>query len=706
MHDHLTFLCINSEQEKELFFRITNTVYPIGIFLYREKYIYANPHFLELLGYSLEELKEKEPHEIISEKFPEKQIQKIKEIAKKRLQGYNKVHEYQEIIYKTKSGNDIYCYLFTYTIIYNNQYTGMGILININNEKLLEKEIELQKDLYHKFLNLLPFPIFLIQENDVWINQAYNHYFFENTAINTKIKKISFNNLHTKLQELIKNLQKETNIFIETLKDKSGKESLYEIHLWKHQENLIFGIVFNINEQLISQKENLLVVELLRFVANIFLHSSKLNEYNNIEDFLKELLKITRKSFLIEASYCSKCSIDKNTEQFTEIFYYDPNNELKEFQTIDINEFWNRHIQDKNYIHQKQYKKDKDLFIFKFPIDQKTIYFIFLVSKHFEYFQKEQNKLFTEVYQNLHYILNLINELQWQKILFDILSHSEEWILITDETGKIIYTNPFVEKISQYSREELINQNPRIFKSGKHKEEFYKKLWETISQKKIFTGLFINKTKYNKFSYILQKIYPYVKDEKIHYYISIGRDISKELNLEKQIQLLKNYDSITGLPNKEKFFKSINRFLKKNQGTYLIFFVIVDIREFHEVNSLLGYNNANQLLKTLGNKLTNQLLKNRAIDKEKIFLSRIGNDEFGIIKCISINPLLQPINNMVIEQIINFLNEIYSIFNQSYQINKETIYIYVIIWEFLFILYQQRIKIKQFIIFIKKQFKH
>ena len=79
------------------------------------------------------------------------------------------------------------------------------------------------------------------------------------------------------------------------------------------------------------------------------------------------------------------------------------------------------------------------------------------------------------------------------------IEQSAETIVITDTAGKIEYVNPSFERTSGYSREEAIGHNPRILKSGRQDEAFYKKLWETITGGETFTGNMTNRRKDGSF---------------------------------------------------------------------------------------------------------------------------------------------------------------------------------------------------------------
>ena len=68
-------------------------------------------------------------------------------------------------------------------------------------------------------------------------------------------------------------------------------------------------------------------------------------------------------------------------------------------------------------------------------------------------------------------------------------------IVMTDIHGVIKYVNPAFTKLTGYARDEVIGKKPKVLRSGLHKQEFYDKLWETILQGKVWSGLVTNRRK-------------------------------------------------------------------------------------------------------------------------------------------------------------------------------------------------------------------
>ena len=123
-----------------------------------------------------------------------------------------------------------------------------------------------------------------------------------------------------------------------------------------------------------------------------------------------------------------------------------------------------------------------------------------------------------------------------QRRLATAVEQTAEAIVITDTTGEIQYVNPAFEKITGYTAEEAVGQNPKLLKSGEHDPMFYKDLWETITRGQVWTGRITNKRKDGSRYYEEATISP-VRNSggKIINFVAVKRDITQHLELSRQL---------------------------------------------------------------------------------------------------------------------------------------------------------------------------
>ncbi|MBC7382547.1 MAG: PAS domain S-box protein [Bacteroidia bacterium] len=105
---------------------------------------------------------------------------------------------------------------------------------------------------------------------------------------------------------------------------------------------------------------------------------------------------------------------------------------------------------------------------------------------------------------------------------------------ITDTFGTIVHANKKFCEISQYSVDEVIGQNHSIINSGYHTKTFFKNLWDTIENGKVWHNEIKNKAKDGTNYWVDTVIVP-VKDQngKNTHYLSLRTLITTRKQLEK-----------------------------------------------------------------------------------------------------------------------------------------------------------------------------
>ena len=117
-----------------------------------------------------------------------------------------------------------------------------------------------------------------------------------------------------------------------------------------------------------------------------------------------------------------------------------------------------------------------------------------------------------------------------------VFKYSIEAIFVTDLKGSIQIVNSSFERITGYSAEEAVGQNPRILKSGKHPIEYYQEIWVSLEKNGQWQGEFINRRKNGELYFQRTTIATIKdKDEKPISYCAIFSDVTKVKEAERKL---------------------------------------------------------------------------------------------------------------------------------------------------------------------------
>ena len=125
-------------------------------------------------------------------------------------------------------------------------------------------------------------------------------------------------------------------------------------------------------------------------------------------------------------------------------------------------------------------------------------------------------------------------------------------------------------------------------------------------------------------------------------FVCILQDITERKNAEKRLNQLANYDSLTGLPNRNLFKDRLGQAIKRaDRNKALVALLFLDLDRFKIINDTLGHDAGDRLLQHVAIALTHVLRKSDTIvvtgaeetsrpDNDST-VSRLGGDEFTII---------------------------------------------------------------------------
>lgn len=207
-----------------------------------------------------------------------------------------------------------------------------------------------------------------------------------------------------------------------------------------------------------------------------------------------------------------------------------------------------------------------------------------------------------------------------------VFDSTAEAIMITDAHGQIIDVNTAFTDITGYDDVDVIGENPSIMKSGRHSDEFYKKMWETLAKEGVWQGEIWDKRKNGEIfpKWLSITAAPNEAGEFANY-VAVFSDITNKKKNEEKLEQLAHFDPLTGLPNRilfhDRLYTSLARSKRDKEHLSVLF---VDLDRFKQVNDSLGHNVGDLLLKEVAKRLLHSV---REIDT----VARLSGDEFTVI---------------------------------------------------------------------------
>ncbi len=117
------------------------------------------------------------------------------------------------------------------------------------------------------------------------------------------------------------------------------------------------------------------------------------------------------------------------------------------------------------------------------------------------------------------------------------LEATGEGIIITDVSGVIQYVNPAFERMTGFTSEESLGQNPRILNSGKENSELFRDMYAKLGRDEIWRGSYVNKRKDGTFFDVEETIAPVLDASGVKSnYVAVLRDITEQREVEKYIR--------------------------------------------------------------------------------------------------------------------------------------------------------------------------
>jgi len=146
-------------------------------------------------------------------------------------------------------------------------------------------------------------------------------------------------------------------------------------------------------------------------------------------------------------------------------------------------------------------------------------------------------------------ITEIVNAQLENEKLSTAVQQSFNTVMITDVSGNIEFVNNAFEKITGYSKHEVIGYNPKFLNSGHHSADFYKELWQTIKRGEVWKGEFYNKRKDGIMYWEESSISPILgRDGGVKSFIAVKEDITEKKEAQEQMQAMALFANLNPEP--------------------------------------------------------------------------------------------------------------------------------------------------------------
>jgi diguanylate cyclase (GGDEF)-like protein/PAS domain S-box-containing protein len=233
------------------------------------------------------------------------------------------------------------------------------------------------------------------------------------------------------------------------------------------------------------------------------------------------------------------------------------------------------------------------------------------------------------------YIRNVSSRRQSQEqqlLLMTSISRLNDMVFITEAKTlnapgpRIVFVNDAFERLTGYSREEVLGQTPRLLQGPLTQRSELDRIRAALQQAQAVRAELINYKKNGEIFWLELDIVPVdYFDHGLTHWVAVARDITARKGAEDEIEHLAFYDTLTQLPNRQLLMDRLQHALSQGaRHTEIGALMFIDLDNFKVLNDTLGHAKGDLLLQQVAARLSSCV---RITDT----VARLGGDEFVVM---------------------------------------------------------------------------
>ncbi|MBF0454997.1 MAG: EAL domain-containing protein [Magnetococcales bacterium] len=207
-----------------------------------------------------------------------------------------------------------------------------------------------------------------------------------------------------------------------------------------------------------------------------------------------------------------------------------------------------------------------------------------------------------------------------------VLDQTNEGIFISDKKGTIVSVNPALCRLFGYGADEIIGENPNLFRSDHQDTQFYSEMWKQLLEKGRWIGELWNRRKDGEVFPVKVSIQAVYNDKReVRQFVCIYNDLTDIKQRDEKLVYSTTHDGLTGLPNRGLFLDRLQQAIRHaKRGNTRVGVTVIDIDLFKKINDSLGHVWGDELLKMVAGRILETV-------RQEDTVCRLGGDEFSII---------------------------------------------------------------------------